>query len=248
VACSATVDGEVVDAAPMLRAEVHADGSVDLRVHIERSDVRWVDEVCLLDGLLDDDTVAHNHRWFDHIGFQQSTAVFFRSRRDGRRGGAFASYANPLATATIDEATGRVWLAYRPAMAVGGAFVSDPLVVGRVVHEGREIRRRVLPGRDIAAGKRPMYVDAFGPPETAAFDAGEVRSIRSAVSSRTPWTIRRPRRSGACSTRSGNTRSDPSPTATRRSGGTRNLRGRRSGPTASRRVGAAWACANCRTP
>ena len=180
---AATGDGSWAEGDVRIRLEfaTAADGSHALT--LEADGVAWVDEVCLLDlDLGADGPVVHNHRWYDHLGFQQSTVLLLRTEG----GGAFACYTNPFARlATRDEGS-HVRLSYRPAMAVRGQFRSDPLVFGSFSHEGVEVRRELLVGRDISDGREPMYGAAFGPAPTS-LDRGEVRAVRSAVAARMPW-------------------------------------------------------------
>lgn len=167
------------------------DGSFD--VVLEVDGVEWVDEVCLLDAKLGQaPSAVKNHRWYDHLGFQQSTAVFVRERDADQ--GVFACYANPFGRfeSRADGRHLKLW--YRPAMAVGGSYRSEPLVLGAYQHEGVEVRREGLPGRDItnAGTETPMYLAGFGP-VPAVLDRGEVRAVRAAVSARMPWRAQKAR-------------------------------------------------------
>lgn len=147
------------------------DGSTS--VWVETDGVRHVEEVaCEVE--LPGDVRAYG--WFD----QQTTVVFASSGGRGR----FACVANPFGRSRIDGSRVRLW--YRPAMDVGGRFVSDPFVFGEYELEGREVRREVQPGRDTVCGRESSYVRVLGEVPTV-LDAAEARAVRAAVAAHVPW-------------------------------------------------------------
>ena len=163
-----------------VREERGADGSWSLV--LEASGVRRIAEVCLVDHEVEpapDEVFAY--AWYDDWGLQQNTAVFVRA---GERS-LFACVANPFGRAETDGA--RIRLSYRPGLSVDGSFVSDPFVVGRVVPEGRAVRREVVAGRDTVRGVESSYVRMLGRGAPVELDAGEVRALRAAVAARVPW-------------------------------------------------------------
>lgn len=164
-----------------LLEERAGDGSVSIT--LQARGVRHVDEVVLLDHSVSPAPLrVQNHRWWDDAPFQRSTALLVHQDANG---GWFACYTNPFAVADVDG--DRVRLAYRPAVDVDGCFVSDPLVLGRFVSEGRDAERVLLPGRDLAGGREPGSLTRAVGPVPSRIDMGAARAVRRAVAEREPW-------------------------------------------------------------
>jgi hypothetical protein len=151
-------------------------------VALEATGVRHVEEVCLLDHSVSPaPSRVQNHHWGDGAPFQRSTTLIAHDRA----GGWFACHANPFGVAEISATHLR--LAYRPAMDVDGAFVSDPVVVGRFEPAGRDAERVLLPGRDLAGGREPGGLTRAIGPTPSRLDMGAARALRRAVADRVPW-------------------------------------------------------------